>query len=230
MKAKGGKQKANKRRDDAKIAKFVRVVGDRLLSKNLWPVLLDLSAVTEPQYGRVIHSDENERFTTPKKLRGKPSSLRNDFLAWLKLPEEKKFYWFDGFWRDLCMGNVKFPLVMPALMHVLWRATRQDTQRATEHLRMLADYIDALNAKKSDRGQRLLVTEVLYLYARRVEAMEQPTLTWQQLRDEFWPDYPDSNANWQKFLRERRIPFKRVGQFRVRKRVRKSRNNTRSPH
>jgi hypothetical protein len=120
------------------------------------------------------------------------------------------------------MSNVKFPLIMRELMHVLWRATRQETQGASEVLGELADYIDALNAKKGDRGQRLLVTEILYHYAYRVKAMEQPILSWRELREEFWPDYPDTNANWQKFLRERGIPFNKVGQFRGLKCVRKS--------
>ena len=107
-------------------------------------------------------------------------------------------------------------------MHVLWRATRQETQGASEALRELADYIDVLNAKKGDRGQRLQVTEILYLYAYQVKAIEQPILSWRELRKEFWPNYPDTNANWQKFLRERGIPFNKVGQFRGRKCVRKS--------
>ena len=220
MNAKAGKQKASKRR--AAATADVREVK--------WPILLDQSAMIEPQSRMIFHADEKERFfTTPKKLRGKPSWLRSCFLEWLKLPEEKKFYWADGFWRDLCRNNVKFPLVMPELMLVLWRATRQATQAASEseELRALADYIDALNATKGDRGQRLLVTEMLYDYAHRVKAMERPILTWRELRDEFWPDYQDTNANWQKFLRERGIPFKKVGQFRAgRKCVRKSGNNT----
>ena len=218
MNAKAGKQKASKRRTAA--------TAD--VREMKWPILLDQSAMIEPQSRMILHADEKERFfTTPKKLRGKPSWLRSCFLNWLKLPEEKKFYWADGFWRDLCRNNVKFPLVMPELMHVLWRATRQATQGASEELRALANYIDALNAGKGDRGRRLLVTEMLYDYAHRVKAMERPILTWRELRDEFWPDYQDTNANWQKFLRERGIPFKKVGQFRAgRKCVRKSGNNT----
>jgi hypothetical protein len=218
MKAKAGKQKASKR----------HAAATPDVAEIKWPVLLDQLAMIEPQGGMILHTNETERFTTPKKLRGKPSWLRSCFLDWLKLPEEQKFYWFDGFWRDLCMSNVKFPLVIPQFMHVLWRATRQETQGASEHLRELADYIDALNAKKGDRGQRLLVTEVLYAYAGAVKAMKQPKLSWRELRDEVWPDYQDTGQNFQKFLRERAIPFKPVGQFRVRKRVRKPRKNTRS--
>jgi hypothetical protein len=211
MKAKARKQEASKRRTAAMAD--VREIK--------WPVLLDQLAIIE-QGGRMIfHDKEKERFITPKKLRGKPSWLRSCFLGWLTVPEENKFYWTDGFWRDLCRSNVKFPLIMPELMHVLWRATRQATQGASEQLRELADYIDALNAKKGDRGRRLLVTEVLYLYADRVKETEQPILTWRELREEFWPDYPDTSANWQKFLRERGIPFNKVGQFRGRKCVRK---------
>jgi hypothetical protein len=216
MNAKAGKQKASKRRAAA--------IAD--VREMKWPILLDQLAMIEPQLPVTFHDDEKERFTTPRKLRGKPSWLRTCFLDWLKLPEENKFYWYDGFWRDLCRYHVKFPLVMPELMHVLWRATRQATQGASEHLRELADYIDALNERKGDRGQRLLVTEMLYVYVHRVKAMEQPILTWRELRDEFWPDYPDTNANWQKFLRERGVLFKKVGQFPRRKCVRKSGNNT----
>jgi hypothetical protein len=217
MKAKTGKQKASKRRAAPKVD----------VREMKWPILLDQSAMIEsPHFFKVKH--ESERFATPKKLRDKPSFLRTCFLDWLKLSEDKKFYWFDGFWRDLCRNNVKFPLVMPELMHVLWRATRLATQGASEELRALADYIDALNAKKGDRGRRFLVTEMLYDYAHRVEAMERPISTWRELRDELWPDYQDTGQNFQKFLRERGIPFKPVGQFRVRKRVRKSRKNTRS--
>ena len=109
--------------------------------------------------------DKSASSRRQRNLEAKPSWLRICFLKWLKFPEEKKFYWSDGFWRDLCMGNVKFPLVIPELMHILWRATRQTTQGASEQLRQLADYIDALNAKKGDRGRRLLVTEMLYVYA-----------------------------------------------------------------
>ena len=221
MKTQAGKQKASK--GDAAATPDVAEIK--------WPILLDQLAMIEPQCGMILHANETERFfTTPKKLRGKPSWLRICFLQWLKLPEEQKFYWFDGFWRDLCMGNVKFPLVIPELVHILWRATRQTTQGASEHLRQLADYIDALNAKKGDRGRRLLVTEMLYDYASRVRAMEQPILPWPELREEFWPDYQDSNQNFQKFLRERGIPFKRVGRFHKRNRVRNRKKNTRSHH
>jgi hypothetical protein len=212
MKAKAGKQEASKRRAAA--------MAD--VRETKWPVLLDQLAIIQPECGMMVHDDEKERFVTPKKLRGKPSCLSSYFLAWILVPEENKFYWKDGFWRDLCSSNVKFPLIMPELMRVLWWATRQATQGASEQLRYLADYIDALNAKKGDRGRRLLVTETLYLYAYQVEAMKQPILTWRELREEFWPDYPDTSANWQKFLRERGIPFNKVGQFRGRKCVRKS--------
>jgi hypothetical protein len=210
MKAKAGKEKASKRRADAKAD----------VRDMKWPIFLDQLAIFGSEPRMILHTDEEKHFTTPKKLRGKPSSLRSEFLTWLKLSEEKKFYWFDGFWRDLCMGNVKFPLIMPELMRVLWWATRQDTQGASEHLRMLADYIDAIHAKKGDRGQRFLFTEMLCDYTRRVKAMEVPILTWRELRDELWPDYQGSNQNFQKMLRERGSPFKEVGQFRVRKRVR----------
>ena len=218
MNAKAGKQKASKRR--AAATADVREMK--------WPILLDQSAMIEPQSRMILHTDEKERFfTTPKKLRGKPSWLRSCFLNWLKLPEEKKFYWSDGFWRDLCRSNVKFPLLMAELMVLLWQATRQATHGASEELRSLADYIDALNETKGDRGRRLLITETLYLYADRVLAGEHRKLNWKELRDEFWPDYQDTDANWQKFLRERDIPFEKVGQFRGgRKCVRKSGNNT----
>ena len=216
MKAKAGKQKASKR----------HAVATPDVGEIKWPVLLDQLAMID---GTVSFGFEHDdRFTTPKRLRGKQSWLRSCFLDWLKLREDQKFYWYDGFWRDLCRNDVKFPLVMPELMRILWRATLQATQGASEELRALADYIDALHAKKRDRGQRLQVTEVLYAYAGAVQAMKQPKLSWRELRDEVWPDYQDTGQNWQKFLRERGIPFKPVGQFRVRKRVRKPRKNTRS--
>jgi hypothetical protein len=216
MKAKAGKQKASKR----------HALATPDVGEIKWPVLLDQLAFID---GTVSFGFEHDdRFTTPKKLRGKPTWLRNYFLDWLKLREDQKFYWSDGFWRDLCRYDVKFPLVMPELMRILWRATRQATQGASEELRALADYIDALHAKKGDRGQRLQVTELLYAYAGAVKAMKQPKLSWRELRDQVWPDYQDTGQNFQKFLRERGIPYKPVGQFRVRKRVRKPRKNTRS--
>jgi hypothetical protein len=218
MKAKAGKQRQSKRHDAATPE----------IAEIKWPVLLDQLAIIEPQRRIIFFTDETKRLSVPEKLRGKPSELRTFFLDWLKLPEEQKFYWVDGFWRDLCMGNVKFPLVIPELMQVLWRTTRQATQGASEELRELADCIDALNAKKGDRGQRRLVTELLYDYAIRVRANEHPELPWPELREKFWPDYQDTNQNFQKFLRERGIPFKRVGEFRKRNRVRNRKKNTRS--
>jgi hypothetical protein len=209
-----GKQKASKR----------HAAATRDVTEIKWPVLLDQLAMIDGPASFAFEHDDH--FTTPKKLRGKSSWLRTCFLAWLKLSEDQKYYWFDGFWRDLCRSDVKFPLVMPEFMSILWRATRQAAQGASEELRELADYIDALNAKKGDRGQRLLVTEVLYAYAGAVKAMKQPKLSWRELRDEVWPDYSDTDANWQKFLRQRGIPFKKVGQFRGRKCVPKRGNNT----
>src|SRR5205823_2030898 len=94
-----------------------------------------------------------------------------------------------------------------------------------ELFRAIADYIDALKAGKGDRGRRLLVTEKLYRYRDEVETGKRRILSWRELREEFWPDYQDTNENFQGMLRARGIPFKRVGQFR-RKHVRKPKKNT----
>jgi hypothetical protein len=145
---------------------------------------------------------------------------------WFDLSESEQGYFAVRFWDDLrSMGFKGFPSLFPCLAYFLWHP---DTE--SELFRAIADYIDALKARKGDRGRRLLVTENLYHYKYEVEAGKGLILSWRELRDKFWPDYSDCNANWQKLLRERGIPFKPVGQFRVRKRVRKSRNNTRSPH
>jgi hypothetical protein len=165
------------------------------------------------------------KFTTPKKLRRSPLTQVARWIVheWLDLSESEQGYFAVRFWEDLRSRGFKgFPSLFPAIAYFLWLP---DTEG--ELFRAIADYIDALKARKGDRGRRLSVTENLYRYKRKVEAGKQLILSWRELRDKFWSDYSDCNANWQKFLRERGIPFKPVGQFRVRKRVRKSRNNTR---
>jgi hypothetical protein len=151
-------------------------------------------------------------FTTPRKLRGK-AFPQMEILAWFELSNDDQFFRAQEFLQYHYLNGVRLSSVI-----------------TSEQLRWLADYIDALKATKSDRGRRLLVTKKLFDYADQIRDGGGLKLSWQELREKFWPDYPDSNANWQKFLRERGIPFDKVGQFRVRKRVRKSRNNTRSPH
>ena len=166
-----------------------------------------------------------EKFTTPKKLKGNPFSFVARWMVheWLDLSESEQRYFATRFWDDLRLSGFKgFPALFPVLAYFLWHP---DTE--SELFRAIADYIDALKAQKGDRGRRLLVTESLYRYLSEVEAEKRPILSWKEVREKFWPDYQDTNQNFQKFLRERGIPFDPVGEFH-RRRVKNRKKNTRS--
>jgi hypothetical protein len=166
---------------------------------------------------------ETRRHVTPRKLRayapGLFDWLREGLMEWFALTPNDRGYFALTFWRDLRLKGVDFPPIAAAFLYWLWLGK-------SDYFRALADYIDALRAPNGDRGQRFLVTENLLDYKWDVELGRAKRLNWLQLKERFWPTYSDSNANWQKFLRERQIPFDPVGEFRrrgARKRVSKKR-------
>jgi hypothetical protein len=166
--------------------------------------------------------------TTPRKLRGK-----DGVFIWLvrdaiRLSEDYPHYFELTFWLDLQKRGVDFPFYLPHVLHEL-------SCKPSEFLRAIADYIDAYRARKGNRGARLKATEKLYDYAQDVMLHEAKELNWREIRERYCPDYPPdgdgSYRNFQKFLRERGIPFQPVGEFRGRPRkcVRKQKKDTQLP-
>jgi hypothetical protein len=184
-------------------------------------------------------SEKAIKFLAPRKHRGKDKD--NEFLSpvpnlvavlrmllqWYQLSQDDQFYFAGASLEDLDRAGIELPdgfLEPPAetVMRALF-------YNHSETFRIIADFIDALNALKGDRGKRLLASMRLFSYAFAVHAGSAEKLDWRKLKQEFC-DYYEADQNWQKFLRERGIPFKKVGRFHCKKRVQKSRKNTRSPH
>jgi hypothetical protein len=184
-------------------------------------------------------SEKAIKFLAPRKHRGKDKD--NEFLSpvpnlvavlrmllqWYQLSQDDQFYFACASREDLDRAGIELPdgfLEPPAetVMRALF-------YNHSETFRIIADFIDALNAHKGDRGKRLLASIRLFSYAFAVHAGRAEKLDWRKLKQEFC-GYYEADQNWQKFLRERGIPFKKVGRFHCKKRVQKSRKNTRSPH
>src|SRR5205814_7545306 len=85
----------------------------------------------------------------------------------------------------------------------------------SEIFRAIADYIDAFNARKGNRGARILASDKLYVYAEQVMAGGAKKLNWRELMEKFCT-WHETSEDWQKFLRTRGIPFDPVGEFRRR--------------
>jgi hypothetical protein len=186
------------------------------------------AAKQKPRNYRALHEWQEkyrpayQKYTTPLKLRRKDRplfSLAQDAHALLELLEDYPRLLTFTFWDDLKkQRGIDLPISLPLL---LWELRRNPS----EVLRIIADYLDALKASRGDRGARLLATEKLYDYAYQVMANGAKKLNWKQLKAKFCTWHED-NENWQKFLRERGIPFKRVGTFRGTEHVRKRGKNT----
>jgi hypothetical protein len=184
-------------------------------------------------------SEKAIKFLAPRKHRGKDKD--NEFLSpvptlvavlrmllqWYQLGQGDRFYFACASREDLTRAGIELPdgfheppaeTVMRALFY-----------NHSETFRIIADFIDALNAHKGDRGKRLLASIKLFSYAFAVHDGRAEKLSWRKLKQEFC-GYYEADENWQKFLRERGIPFKKVGRFHRKKPVQKSRKYTRSPH
>ncbi len=149
-----------------------------------------------------------QNYTTPQKLRRKDRSLVMLLrAALLELIEDYPQFLTLTFWDDLKQKGIDSPVLLPLLLRELWRDP-------SEVLRTIADFVDAWKAPKGDRGARLQATEKLYDYAYQVMGNGAKKLNWRQLKEKFCTYYED-DGNWQKFLRKRGIPFKKVGTFRV---------------
>jgi hypothetical protein len=163
-----------------------------------------------------------KKYQTPRKLRGNKMMWEVREAIWLI--DDYPHYFTPSFWDDLKKKGVDFPFYLPYLLAELSR-------KPTELLRAIADYIDAYKA----RGSRLEATERLYDYAEQVMSRCAKELNWREIRERYCPDYPrdgdGSYRNFQKFLRERGIPFQPVGEFRgkPRKCVRKQKKDTQLP-
>jgi hypothetical protein len=144
-------------------------------------------------------------------------------VVW-ELVEDYPHYLTFTFWDDLKKKGIDVPIFLPLLS---WELRRDPS----EVLRTIADYIDAY---KGGRG-RLQATEKLYDYAEQVMSRCAKELNWREIRERYCPDYPcdgdGTYRNFQKFLRERGIPFQPVGEFRGRPRkcVRKQKKDTQLP-
>lgn len=165
-----------------------------------------------------------KKYQTPRKLRGKDREMIWTARDAILLIEDYPHYFELTFWHDLKKRGVDFPFYLPFLLALLSR-------KPSELLRTIADYIDAY---KGGRG-RLQATEKLYDYAEQVMSRCAKELNWREIRERYCPDYPPdgdgSYRNFQKFLRERGIPFQEVGEFRGRPRkcVRKQKKDTQLP-
>jgi hypothetical protein len=161
-----------------------------------------------------------QKYTTPLKLRRKDPrlvSLVRGVL--LELVEDYPHLLMFTFWDNLKQRGI---LYTPSLLPLLWAELERNP---SEVLRIIADHLDARKASKGDRGARLLATKKLYDYAHEVISNGAKKLNWKQLKRKFCTYY-ETNENWQKFLRERGIPFKRVGAFRGTEHVRRRGKNT----
>jgi len=116
--------------------------------------------------------------------------------------------------RPLCID-------VPGLLPVVWKELERDPGKV---LRIIADFLDALKASKGDRGARFIATQKLFVYARLAAGNAAKKLHWKELKDQFCTYYED-DKNWQKFLRERGIPFEK-GRFKGAERVRNRGRNT----
>jgi hypothetical protein len=177
-----------------------------------------------------LHRDKNgmrviecwnayDKYSTPRKFRRGENDITLGCLrvALRELVEEYPHYLTFEFWEDLQQKGIRVPIIVIFLLPPLRR-------NPSEVLRMIADYIDAYGARKGDRGARLQATEKLYEYACDVLENGAKELNWRELKQKFCTYYED-DKNWQKFLRVRGIPFKKVGIFRPDS-VRKGKKNT----
>jgi hypothetical protein len=151
--------------------------------------------------------DDRYQLGLPKKLRGKKvgivAKMILDELLDVSLDGRDRILGATDFWRDLDLRKIPCPVTETDMLFLLWCG-------GSELLRAMADYVEALENTSGDRGVRLIASRKLSLYANNVLENGAKKLNWKELKEKFCP-YFETDQNWQKFLRDRGIPFDPVG-------------------